>query len=79
MNKETPLKRRFDRVHVTLFVLLTMVVTAVACYILIRVYLFPHIFQTRRTYCQRRTSPSEKTEPPRLHPHSAVTISPATL
>ena len=41
---ESSSKRRFDSLHVFLFVLLAVVLTAVASYILIKVYLFPSSF-----------------------------------
>lgn len=45
MDKETTPGRRFDGLHVTLFVLLAVLLTAVAGYILIKVYLFPSSFK----------------------------------
>lgn len=44
MIPESSSKQRFDSLHVILFVLLAVVLTAVAGYILIKVYLFPSAF-----------------------------------
>jgi hypothetical protein len=41
MNDESTSRRRFDSLHVFLFVSLAVVLTAVVSYILFKVYLFP--------------------------------------